>query len=57
MSKTITITLTIDTEQKVIDAFDMTEGLYNRTEFIGVGDDPEIIDAVVDCIRRELKEM
>lgn len=57
MSRTITITLTVDTEQKVVEALDMTEGMYNRCEFIGAGDDPESIEAVVDCIRRELEEM
>lgn len=57
MKKQITITLTVDTEQKVIEAFDMTEGVYNRCEFIGAGDDPESIEAVVDCLRRELEEM
>lgn len=58
MKKTITFTLTLDTETARVVALDMTEGEYNRTEFIAEGiDDPASVYDTIQCIDRELTDL
>lgn len=55
MKKTFTITLTMDTEKAWVTDLDITEGLYNRTEFILDGvDDPISLNDAVKLIREEI---
>lgn len=58
MKKEITITLTLDTETAQVVALDMTEGTYNRTEFVAEGiDDPMSVQETIECIDAELTDL
>lgn len=58
MKKQITINITLDTETAFVTDFDITEGTYNRTEFVADGvDNPISVYTTVKWIDRELKNM
>lgn len=54
MKRTFTIEVTLDTETAYIEELSVTEGLYNRTEFVSDGEKTSIYETV-RCIEEELK--
>lgn len=54
MKRTFTIEVALDTETAYIEELSVTEGLYNRTEFVSDGEKTSIYETV-RCIEEELK--
>ena len=58
MKTDITINITLDRETAYITDFDITEGTYNRTEFVADGvDEPISCYTAVRIIERELTNL
>ena len=55
MKKRFTINITMETDTAIITDLDITEGMYNRTEFVTDGvDSPMSINETVNAIKDEL---
>ena len=58
MKKTVTITITLNTETGFVEGLDMLEGIYNRTSVIEEDiDEPTTIDKALHWVGYELAEM